>query len=149
MKLMVVGCGRVGAELALSLQGDHQVAVVDARAEAFDRLGPDFVGRTIQGDGLDREALLRAGIETADGLAAVTASDNVNAIVARIAQSIFGVERVVARLYNPRREPVYRKLKIRTISSSSWGAHRIEELLTQPELRRPTSAGRWIWQSKE
>lgn len=149
MKLMVVGCGRVGAELALSLQGDHQVAVVDARAEAFDRLGPDFVGRTIQGDGLDRDALLRAGIETADGLAAVTASDNVNAIVARIAQSIFGVERVVARLYNPRREPVYRKLNIQTISSSSWGAHRIEELLTQQELRRPTSAGRWIWQSKE
>lgn len=149
MQVIVIGCGRLGAELASSLQGEHQVTVVDQHREAFDRLGTHFVGRTIQGDGMDRDALLRAGIETADGLAAVTASDNVNAVVARIAQSMFGVERVVARLYNPRRESIYRKLNIQTISSSAWGAHRIEELLIQPELRRPASDGRWVWQSDE
>ncbi|HET7011998.1 MAG TPA: TrkA family potassium uptake protein [Anaerolineales bacterium] len=146
MQIIVVGCGRVGVELALALQGEHQVTVVDAHARAFDRLGTTFRGRCVQGDALDREVLLRAGIETADALAAVTASDNVNAIVARIAGAVFHVERVAARLYNPGRAPVYDKLNIQTVSSSSWGAHRLEELLTRPDLRPQAPHGRWVWQ---
>lgn len=149
MKVIVVGCGRVGAALALSLQNEHQVTVIDPDAEAFDRLGADFQGRCLEGDPLDREVLLRSGIETAEALAAVTSSDNVNAIAARIARGLFGVERVVARVYNPRRSPVYEKLNLQTVSSSTWGAERIEELLTRPDLRPPTSAGRWVWQPAE
>ncbi|HKZ54998.1 MAG TPA: TrkA family potassium uptake protein [Anaerolineales bacterium] len=147
MNVIVVGCGRVGVALALSLESDHQVTVVDANADAFDHLGAHFSGRTVLGEGLDREVLLRAGIETADALAAVTASDNVNTIVARIAEGIFGLKRVVARIYDPLRGPVYDLLNIQTVASSDWGAHRIEELLTRPELQRPASAGRWVWQS--
>lgn len=146
MKIIVVGCGRVGAELALTLQAEHEVAVVDSRPEAFDRLGHAFAGRSVQGDGMDREALVRAGIETADALAAVTASDNVNAIVARIASAIFHVPRVAARLYNPHRAPVYEKLGIQTVSSSTWGAQRLTELLARPDLAPQSSNGRWVWQ---
>lgn len=141
MNIIITGCGRVGVALALSVHRDHVVTVIDNSAAAFDRLGPDFVGRTVQGEGLDREVLLRAGIETADALAAVTASDNVNAIVARIAQEVFDVERVVARIYNPRRTAVYQALGIRTVASSSWGAQRIEQLLIHPEIQSIASIG--------
>lgn len=141
MNVIVVGCGRVGAELALALQHNHVVAVIDADARAFDRLGLHFSGRTVQGDGLDRDALVRAGIETTHALAAVTASDNVNAIVARVAREIFHVKRVVTRVYNPRRLPIYERLNLQTVSSSSWGAQRIEQLLTHPALQSLVSAG--------
>jgi trk system potassium uptake protein TrkA len=90
---------------------------------------------------MDRTALERAGIETAHALAAVTSSDNVNAIVGRVAQDIYHVSHVVARLYNPRRAPVYEKLNLQTVSSSSWGAHRIEQLLVHPGLQSVSSAG--------
>jgi len=134
MNVIIVGCGRVGVELALSIHQDHAVTVIDTHDAAFDRLGPDFTGRTVQGEGLDRDVLLRAGIETADALAAVTASDNVNAIVARIAREGFGIERVVVRIYNPRRSAIYKNLDIKTVSSSSWGAQRIEQLLIHPKF---------------
>ena len=90
---------------------------------------------------MDRTTLERAGIETTDAVAAVTSSDNVNAIVARIARDIYHVGRVVARLYNPRRAPIYEKLNIQTVSSSSWGAHRIEQLLVHPGMQNLSSAG--------
>lgn len=135
MNLIIVGCGRVGVELALSIQKEDTVTVIDPDARAFDRLGLHFSGRTVQGEGLDRDALVRAGIENADGLAAVTSSDNVNAIVARVARDFFYVKRVVARVYNPRRLPVYEKLSIQTVASSSWGAHRMEQLLIHPGLQ--------------
>jgi trk/ktr system potassium uptake protein len=135
MKVIVVGCGRVGVELALSLQRDHLVTVIDPEARSFDRLGLHFSGRTVQGEGLDRKVLERAGIETTEALAAVTASDNVNVIVARIAREIFHVQRVATRVYNPRRLPIYEKLNLQTVSSSSWGAQRIEQLLIHPGLQ--------------
>lgn len=140
MKVIIVGCGRVGVELALSIHREHQVTIIDRDVRSFDRLGPHFSGQTIQGEGMDRSVLLRAGIESADTLAAVTSSDNVNAIVARIAREIFHVRRVVARLYNPRRAPVYEKLNIQTVSSSSWGAERIEQLMLHPGLLNVASA---------
>lgn len=141
MKVIVVGCGRVGAELALSLQVGHEVTVIDTDRRSFDRLGLHYAGRTVQGEALDRNVLLRAGIETADALAAVTASDNVNVIVATVARKIYNIHRVVTRVYNPRRRPIYDKLNVQTVSSSSWGAHRIEQLLIQPGFQNVGSAG--------
>jgi trk system potassium uptake protein len=141
MKIIIVGCGRVGVELALALHQNHLVSVIDRNARSFDRLGLHFSGRTVQGHGMDRTALERAGIETANAVAAVTSSDNVNAIVARVAQDIYHVSRVVARIYNPRRAPIYEKLNLQTVSSSSWGAHRIEQLLVHPGMQSVSSAG--------
>lgn len=141
MNIVIVGCGRVGVELALALHQNHVVSVIDRNLRSFDRLGLHFSGRTIQGHAMDRTALERAGIETAHALAAVTSSDNVNAIVARVAQEIYHVKRVVARIYNPRRAPIYEKLNLQTVSSSSWGAHRIEQLLIHPGMQSISSAG--------
>jgi trk/ktr system potassium uptake protein len=141
MNIIIVGCGRVGVELALSLHHNHLVTVIDRNATAFDRLGLHFSGRTVQGHGMDRTALERAGIETANAIAAVTSSDNVNTIVARIARDIYHVNRVVARIYNPRRASIYEKLNLQTVSSSTWGAHRIEQLLVHPGMQSISSAG--------
>ena len=141
MNIIIVGCGRVGVELALALHHKHQVGVIDRNLNSFDRLGLHFSGRTVQGHAMDRTVLEGAGIETAQALAAVTSSDNVNAVVARIAQDIYHVKRVVARIYNPRRAPIYEKLNLQTVSSSSWGAHRIEQLLVHPGMQCVSSAG--------
>jgi trk system potassium uptake protein TrkA len=141
MNIIIVGCGRVGVELALALHQNHHVSVIDQSSRAFDRLGLHFSGRTIQGQGMDRNVLERAGIETAQALAAVTSSDNVNAIVSRIAQAIYHVQRVVARIYNPRRAPVYEKLNLQMVSSSAWGAHRMEQILVHPGMQSMASAG--------
>ena len=140
--IIIVGCGRVGAELALALCAkSHRVTVLDANQDSFDRLGSEFTGRTVQGDGLDQTALKRAGIGEAYALAATTASDSINIVVARMAQQIFKLEHVVARVYNPRRAPIYEQLGIRTIASSSWAAQRIEDILLHPGMRSVHSAG--------
>jgi trk system potassium uptake protein len=141
MNIIIVGCGRVGVELALALHQNHTVSVIDRNALSFDRLGLHFSGRTVQGHGMDRTALERAGIENVNALAAVTSSDNVNAIVARVAQDIYHVKRVVARIYNPRRAPIYEKLNLQTVSSSTWGAQRIEQLLVHPGMQSISSTG--------
>jgi trk system potassium uptake protein TrkA len=117
------------------------VSVVDPEPRSFDRLGLLFSGRTVVGEGLDRDALIRAGVETADALAAVTSSDNVNVVVARIAQEVFHVKRVATRVYNPRRLPIYEQLHLQTVSSSTWGAKRLEQLLIHPALQNLLSAG--------
>lgn len=135
MKILIVGCGRVGAELALSVsQGGHDVTIVDQNSAAFDRLGSDFKGRTVQGIAFDRAVLERAGIETSDAFAAATSSDNANVIAARIARDIFRVPNIVARIYNPNRREVYERLGLQTVASSSWGAQRMEQLLLHPGL---------------
>jgi trk system potassium uptake protein TrkA len=140
--IVIVGCGRVGVELAQSvaLKG-HAVAVIDANPLSFDKLGPEFRGRTIQGDALDADALKRAGIETAHGLAAVTSSDSANIVTARVARDIFQVAHVVARVYDPLRAPIYEKLGLQTVASSSWGARRVEQLLLHPGMESICSAG--------
>src|SRR4030065_1958469 len=102
--------------------------------QALARLGPGFKGRSVTGIGFDREVLIRAGIETADGFAATSASDNANIIAARIARNHFRVPRVVARLYDPRRAEIYQRLGLLTISSTTWGAGRNRELMTRTEL---------------
>jgi len=135
MKVIIMGSGRVGEQVARSMSADgHDVAVIDFDSEALARLGPDFRGRRVQGGGFDRKALLEAGIETADAFAATSPSDNVNIVAARVARNVFHVPRVVARLYDPRRAEIYQRLGLVTISSTEWGARRIHELLTHAEL---------------
>jgi trk system potassium uptake protein TrkA len=141
MNVIIVGCGRVGTELALSLCADHHVSVIDQRSYAFERLGTNFRGRTLQGKALDRDVLVGAGIQTAEALAAVTTSDNTNAVVGKIARDIYHVRHIVARIYNPRRAPLYEKLGLQTVASSSWGAQRIEQLILHPKLQSTYSAG--------
>ncbi len=142
MKFIVVGCGRVGAQLATRLcQQGHQVTVVDIVASAFDNLDPNFRGRTLEGDVLGQDMLRRAGIEGSDGLAAVTSSDTLNAVIAHIARTVFHVPNVVTRNYEPRFIPLYEVFGIQTVGASTWGAQRIEELLTDTTLRTVFSAG--------
>jgi trk system potassium uptake protein TrkA len=133
MNVLIVGCGREGSELARSIvQQGHSVTIVDANPTNFERLGPDFRGRTVQGYSIDRGTLERAGIEQADAFAATTQSDNENIIAARIARDVFGVKRVVARVYNPGRREVYERLGLQSITSTSWGARRLEQILLHP-----------------
>jgi trk system potassium uptake protein len=135
MKMIIVGCGRLGCDLSLALiQEGHSVSVVDIDESAFEKLGSRFSGQRIAGVGFDQDILIKAGVERADGLAAVTASDNANIITGRIAKNIYRVPQVVARLYEPRRAEVYRRLGLQTISSTTWGANRIMQLLTRSRL---------------
>ena len=135
MKIIIIGCGRVGAGLAHDLiERGHRVTAVDKDASVFEALGPGFTGDTIAGVGFDREVLLRAGIERADGLAAVTKSDEVNAVAARVARQFFHVPRVVARLFDPLKAEIYRRLGIQTISPVTWGIHRIADLVCHSRL---------------
>lgn len=142
MKLIVVGCGRVGAQLAgrLFRQG-HHVTVIDIVGSAFDNLDPGFRGRTLEGDVLAQDMLRRAGIEGADGLAAVTNSDSLNAVIGHVARAVFHVPNVVARNYEPRFAALYETFGIQAVGASSWGAQRIEELLSDVTLRMIFSAG--------
>jgi trk system potassium uptake protein TrkA len=117
------------------------VTIVDSNPDAFDRLGQDFKGRAVQGFGFDRAVLERAGIQTADGFAATTSSDNANIIAAKIARDIFRVPNVVARIYNPSRREMYERLGLQTVASSSWGAQRIEQLLLHPGLTEMQAIG--------
>lgn len=142
MKVIIMGCGRVGEHTSQLLAKDgHDVVVIDDSTEALARLGPDFKGRTVVGVGFDRAVLLEAGIEMVDGFAATSVSDNTNIVAARIARQIFHVPRVVARLYDPRRAEVYRRLGLLTISSTAWGAERICELLSHAEMDPVASFG--------
>lgn len=142
MNIMIIGCGRTGSAIAAALvQRGHGVTVVDREPSAFERLGPGFRGATLAGEGLDREVLLAAGIDKVDGLAAVTASDEVNVVAGRVARQIFHVPKVVARLYDPRKAEIYRRLGLQTISPLEWGVNRIVELLCYWRLESHASLG--------
>jgi trk system potassium uptake protein TrkA len=130
-----MGCGRVGEQVArLMADEGHYVIVIDSDPMALARLGPDFRGHTVRGVGFDRNVLIQAGIEQADAFAATSSSDNANIIAARIARNVFRIPRVVVRLYDPRRAEIYRRLGMITISSTTWGAERIRELLIHEDL---------------
>lgn len=142
MKFIVIGCGRWGAGLARTLvERGHEVSVVDVDARAFDRLGDGFGGERIVGSGLDREVLEHAGVERATGLAAVTFGDETNIVVARAAREVFRVPKVIARLYDPQKAHIYRRLGIETISTVEWGVHRIADLLAYSSLDVTVSIG--------
>ena len=123
---MIVGCGRVGSTLALSLiSSGHSVAVVDRKSDAFFRLRDNFAGQTITGIGFDRDVLEQAGIKKASAVAAVTNGDNSNILVARVARESFGIENVVARISDPKRAEIYERLCIATIATVKWTSDRI------------------------
>ena len=126
MHVVIMGCGRVGSALAKGLEGlDHSVAIIDRDAGAFRRLSPDFTGAKVTGVGFDRDTLVEAGIERAHAFAAVSSGDNSNIIAARVARETFGIENVVARIYDARRAAVYQKLGIPTVATVRWTADQV------------------------
>ncbi len=126
MHVVIMGCGRVGSSLAIALERlDHGVAVVDRDLHAFRRLGADFHGRQVVGTGFDRQILTEAGIEDAGAFAAVSSGDNSNIIAARVARETFGVQRVVARIYDAKRAAVYERLGIPTVATVPWTTDRL------------------------
>ncbi len=138
-----MGCGRVGSTLALSLERQgHDVAVVDQEESAFRRLGSSFEGRRVTGVGFDRDTLIDAGIQQAYAFAAVSSGDNSNILAARVARETFGVEHVVARIYDPGRAEVYQRLGIPTVATVKWTADQmLRRLLPQghvPEFTDPS-----------
>ena len=142
MNIIVVGCGRVGAELAYRLyKKGHSVTVIDQTASAFANLPPDFSGRTVEGEATNQNVLERAGIETVDGLAVVTKNDPMNAVIAHLARSQYGLNNIVARNYDPTYRYVLEAFDLHMVSSSSWGAQRLEEMLAHAELYTVFSAG--------
>lgn len=136
MKIIVMGCGRVGSQVSLLLtERGHSVTVIDHKdQDAALRLGPGFKGKIINGIGFDQSILLQAGIKQADAFIAASSSDNANIVGARTAKNIFGVPRVVARLFDPRRAEIYERLGLRTISTTTMGSERIYELITHSEF---------------
>ena len=132
MHVVVMGCGRVGSAIARRLEEvGHSVAVIDQDPSAFRRLGPDFAGRQVTGLGFDRQTLLDAGIESAGAFAAVSSGDNSNIISARVARETFGVQHVVARIYDSRRAEVYERMGIPSVATVPWTVNRLlRELLS-------------------
>src|SRR5215471_9017425 len=123
MKFVILGCGRVGSTLATMLdQAGHEVSVIDVSSEAFQRLSSNFRGETVQGNGVDEEILIRAGIKEADAFAAVTNGDNRNIMASQIAKEIFHVKKVMCRIYDPIRQSTYNELGLETISPTKVGA---------------------------
>lgn len=143
MHIVILGCGRVGSQLAHRLDElGHSVAVVDQDPDAFRKLSPDFSGQTVTGVGFDRETLESAGIRRAHAFAAVSSGDNSNILAARVARETYGVEQVVARIYDPRRAEVYERLGIPTVATVSWTAgqfmRRMLPLGAEDEYRDPS-----------
>ena len=142
MNVIIAGCGRVGSELAQSVSAqDHRVVIIDPDNTTFDRLDADFQGRTVCGDVRDKDVLLRAGIDKADGFAAVTINDDINLVAALSARDYFKVPNVVARVYDPTHADAFIQAGLQTVVSSHWGAHRIEQLLTHPGAHHLMSMG--------
>ena len=142
MRLLIIGCGRLGAGLGqLLATNGHSVTLVDKDPLAFEKLGEKFKGQRLVGVGFDRQVLVSAGIERADGLAAVSASDEANVVAARIARDIFHVPRVVARLYDVRQAEIYKRLGLQTIAPTNWGIQRISDLLLYSPLETTAAIG--------
>ena len=138
-----MGCGRVGSTLARSLEDrNHTVSVIDSNPDAFRRLGPSFNGDKITGYGFDQAVLSKAGIGRADAFAAVSSGDNSNIIAARVARESFGIQRVVARIYDPGRAEVYQRLGVTTVATVKWTADQVLRRLlpagAEPDYRDPS-----------
>lgn len=137
MRVVILGCGRVGAHLANSLDREGQVvSIIDQYGASFQRfLSPEFRGSVILGNGLDEDVLRAAGIEQADAFAAVTDDDNTNIMASQVAQMIFGVKKVVCRIYDPNRNEAYRTLGLDTVAPILISANRIRDMLKTGEQR--------------
>jgi trk system potassium uptake protein len=141
--VVIMGCGRVGSTLARSLEDrDHTVSIIDSNADAFRRLGQGFSGTKVLGIGFDQTVLEEAGIDKADAFAAVSSGDNSNIIAARVARESFGIQKVVARIYDPGRAEVYQRLGITTVATVKWTADQVLRRLlpagAEPEFRDPS-----------
>ena len=142
MYVIVVGCGRVGSELAMLLsRRDHDVTVIDHIGSSFSHLDPAWRGRTIEAEAMAEGVLERAGIKQAGGLASVTNSDAVNAVVAHVARTVYEVPSVVSRNYDPRWRPLHEAMGLQLVSSTAWGAQRVQELLESRRMRAVLAAG--------
>ncbi|SDL74663.1 potassium channel family protein [Tessaracoccus oleiagri] len=149
MHIVIMGCGRVGAMLAVGLEKrGHSVAVIDMHTEAFGRLGPQFKGLTVKGVGFDREVLEAAGIRNAGGFAAVSSGDNSNILAARVVKEIYKVENVVARIYDQGRAQVYERLGIPTVAPVKWTTGQVLRRLlpegSEPVWRDPSGQARLL-----
>ncbi len=150
MKIVILGCGRVGATLANIMdQAGHKVSVIDYSSDAFQRLHSDFSGETIVGNGVDEDILIRAGIQNADAFAAVTNGDNRNIMASQIAKDIFHVKKVVCRIYDPIRESTYRDLGLETICPTVIGAEMISQALLGKAPAIPTLPEISAWLATE
>ena len=128
MKIVIMGCGRVGAQIARLLEQDgHEITVLDTDAYSFQRLPHDFGGTALLGNGMDEEVLRRAGIEEADVFVAMTQGDNRNVMAAQIAKHIFNVPRVISRIYDPLRQEMYDTLGIEAFSPTTIFAELVKE----------------------
>ena len=142
MYVVIVGCGAVGSRLARTLSRDgHDVVVIDRDPESFKNLGSGFNGTTVVGTGIDEDVLRKAGIEQAGALAAVTSNDNTNIMAAQVAKEIFGVARVMARIFDPDREYVYHEFGLETISPTAVGVERIKNALLGDACQRQMLLG--------
>ncbi len=136
MKIVILGCGRVGATLAGMLgKVGHTVSVIDQSSDAFQRLSPDFQGATFVGNGVDEDVLIRAGIREADAFAAVTNGDNRNIMASQIAKEIFKVKKVVCRIYDPIREETYRELGLETFCPTIVGSQIIFDAIIEKKQK--------------
>jgi trk system potassium uptake protein TrkA len=143
--VVIMGCGRVGSTLARELEHrEHTVSVIDNNADSFRRLGPAFSGSKVLGIGFDQDVLAEAGIRRADAFAAVSSGDNSNIIAARVARESFGIQQVVARIYDPGRAEVYQRLGITTVATVRWTADQVLRRLlpvgTEPDFRDPSGS---------
>jgi trk system potassium uptake protein TrkA len=142
MNFVIVGCGRMGSGVARALSLHHDtLAVIDTDAGAFARLGASFQGKRVCGHGLERAVLEEAGIAHADGLAALTGSDDLNIVIALLARQRYRVPKVVARLYDPKKAEMYRRLGINTVAPIPWGITRVSESLLFPQANSIASLG--------
>jgi trk system potassium uptake protein TrkA len=142
VKVIIAGCGRVGSLLATRMSAEgHDVSVIDKDPSAFARLGKAFKGQTIEGFVFDRDALDAAGAERADAFVSVTSGDNSNVVSATIARDMFRIPKVVARIFDPRRADIYRRLGIPTVSSVSWASNEITSLVLHQTLVRDVTLG--------
>ena len=144
MRVIIIGCGRVGSELTIQLgKAGHDVTIVDKRRSAFDRLPPGFEARTMVGLGFDRELLVEAGVKEADAFISVTNGDNSNIVSARVAREYFHVPKVIARIYDPRRAEIYERLNIPTVATTTWGVKQILLMLSheREEIKESLAGG--------
>ncbi len=130
MKLVILGCGRVGSMLATTMDAQgHDVTVIDRNSDAFRRLGETFKGKTLIGEGVDEDVLRKAGIEQADAFCATTEGDNRNIMASQVVKTVFNVPKVITRIYDPIREQAYHELGLQTVCPTVMGANAIREML--------------------
>lgn len=144
MRVIIMGCGRVGSELSDELiEGGHEVTVIDKDPEAFYRYPPGEGAKTVVGLGFDRDVLEKAGVKEADAFVAVSSGDNSNIVSARVALEMYHVRKVVARIYDPRRAEIYERLNIPTVATTKWGVKQIQLMLfhDRQEIREAIGGG--------